>query len=108
MPRVAELVHAGDERALRAVAAAGEAVGTAMAAVVNVLNPELVVIGGELAGAGSVLLDPVQRAISESVIPPSAAVVETRVGALGERAEVLGAAALVLAGAPQLLARRVG
>ena len=108
VPRVAELVHAGDERALRAVAAAGEAVGTAMAAIVNVLNPELVVIGGELAGAGPVLLDPLRRAIAESVIAPSAAVVETRVGALGERAEVLGAAALVLAGAPALLARRVG
>ena len=108
VPRVAELVHAGDEGALRAVAAAGEVVGTAVAAVVNVLNPELGVIGGELAGAGPVLLDPVQRAISASVVRPSAAAVETRVGALGERAEVLGAAALVLARAPELLARRVG
>ncbi len=51
VPLVVELVTAGDERALRAVAAAGEAVGTAVAAVVNVLNPELVVIGGELARA---------------------------------------------------------
>ena len=107
VPSVVELVEAGDERALRAVAAAGEAVGVAVAAVVNVLNPELVVIGGELAGAGTVLLDPLQRAISESVIGPSAAAVETRVGALGERAEVLGAAALVLAGAPALLAKRL-
>ena len=65
-------------------------------------------IGGELAGAGPVLLDPLQRAIAESVIRPSAAAVETRVGALGERAEVLGAAALVLASAPKLLARRLG
>ena len=108
VPRVVELVNAGDERALLAVAAAGEAVGAAVAAVVNVLNPELVVIGGELAGAGPVLLDPLQRAIAESVIGPSAAAVETRVGALGERAEVLGAAALVLASAPKLLARRLG
>jgi predicted NBD/HSP70 family sugar kinase len=107
VPRVVELVEAGDADALRAVAEAGEAVGAAVAAVVNVLNPELVVIGGELAGAGPVLLDPLQRAIAESVIEPSAAAVETRVGALGERAEVLGAAALVLAGAPALLARRL-
>ena len=37
-----------------------------VAAVVNVLNPELVVIGGELAGAGPVLLDPLRRAIERS------------------------------------------
>jgi predicted NBD/HSP70 family sugar kinase len=108
VPSVVELVEAGDERALRAVAAAGEAVGDAVAAVVNVLNPELVVIGGELAGAGDVLLDPLRSAIAASVIGPAAAAVETRVGALGERGEVLGAAALVLAGAPELLARRLG
>jgi predicted NBD/HSP70 family sugar kinase len=108
VPRVVELVSAGDARALAAVGAAGEAVGSAVAALVNVLNPELVVIGGELAGAGDVLLEPLRRAIGSSVIPPSAGAVEARVGALGERAEVLGAAALVLAGAPRLLAHRLG
>jgi len=70
-------------------------------------GPLLVVIGGELAGAGPVLLDPLQRAIERSVIAPSAAAVETRESALGERAEVLGAAALVLAEAPAVLARRL-
>ena len=39
--------------------------------------------------------------------PPDAGP-ETRQSALGERAEVLGAAALVLAGAPGVLARRLG
>jgi predicted NBD/HSP70 family sugar kinase len=107
VPRVAELVHAGDERAVRAVARAGEAVGAAVAALVCVLNPELVVIGGELAGAGAVLLDPLREAIAERAIDLSAAAVEVRQGALGERAEVLGAAALVLAGAPALLAARL-
>ena len=72
VPRVVELVDAGDEAALRAVAAAGEAVGAAVAAMVNVLNLELVVIGGELAGAGAVLLDPLREAIAASVIAPSA------------------------------------
>jgi len=108
VPRVVELVAAEDPRALAAVAAAGEAVGDAVAALVNVLNPELVVIGGELAGAGEVLLEPVRRAIAAGAIRPSSGAVETRVGALGERAEVLGAASMVLAGAPRLLAQRLG
>src|SRR3954470_13955909 len=42
--RLLQLVHRGDRGARRAVADAGAAVGNAVAAVVNVLNPELVVI----------------------------------------------------------------
>ncbi len=83
VPRLLELAHAGDRGARRAVADAGAVVGQAVAAVVNVLNPELVVIGGELAGAGDVLLDPIRGA------------------------EVLCAAALVLPQAPQARARRL-
>ncbi len=108
VPRALELVRAGDTGAVAAVASAGTEVGAAIASVVNVLNPELVVIGGELAGAGAVLLDPLREAIQGSAIAPSAAAVETRTSALGERAEVLGAAALVLADAPRLLVARLG
>jgi len=46
--RMLELVAAGDRGARRAVSEAGEAVGRAAAALVNILNPELVVIGGDL------------------------------------------------------------
>ena len=56
-----ELVRLGDRGAQRAVSDAGELVGRALAMLVNTLNPELVVVGGELAGAGAVLLDPIRR-----------------------------------------------
>jgi predicted NBD/HSP70 family sugar kinase len=102
-----ELVEAGDRGARRAVADAGAAVGDAIAAVVNLLNPALVVIGGELAGAGDVLLDPIRGAIERRAVPPAAATVRVTAGALGELAEVLGAAALPLARAPHALARRL-
>jgi predicted NBD/HSP70 family sugar kinase len=107
VPRLLELVHAGDRGACRAVADAGAAVGNAVAAVVNVLNPELVVIGGELASAGAVLLDPLRVAIQRRAIAPAVAAVRVTEGALGERAEVLGAAALLLSQAPHALARRL-
>jgi predicted NBD/HSP70 family sugar kinase len=103
--RLLELVAAGDRGARRAVADAGVAVGDAIAAVVNVLNPELVVIGGELAGAGAVLLDPIRGAIERRAVPHAAATVRVTAGALGDQAEVLGAAALALARAPHALAR---
>ncbi len=107
VPRLLELVHDGDRGACRAVADAGAAVGNAVATVVNVLNPELIVIGGELAGAGSVLLDPLRTAIARHAIAPAVAAVHVTEGALGERAEVLGAAALALSEAPHALARRL-
>jgi predicted NBD/HSP70 family sugar kinase len=105
--RLLELVASGDRGAQRAVADAGAAVGAAIADVVNVLNPELVVIGGELAGAGDVLLDPLRRAIERRAIAPAVSAVRLREGELGERAEVLGAAALRLAQAPHALALRL-
>jgi predicted NBD/HSP70 family sugar kinase len=107
VPQLLELVHKGDRGACRAVADAGAAVGSAIAAVVNVLNPGLVVIGGELAGAGDVLLEPLRGAIERRAVPPAAATVRVTRGELGEQAEVLGAAALPLARAPRALARRL-
>lgn len=101
------LIAAGDRRALRAVADAGEAVGLALSAVVNVLNPEVVVVGGELAAAGEVLLDSIRAAIHRHSVADAAEAAKVVTGVLGDRAEVLGAAALVLARAPAALAERM-
>src|SRR3954453_2060622 len=105
--RLLELVHAGDRGARRAVADAGTVIGEAIAAVVNVLNPELIVFGGDLAGAGPTLLDAVRAAIDRSSVALAAGAVRIAAGQLGERAEVLGAAALLLAQSPHTLALRV-
>jgi predicted NBD/HSP70 family sugar kinase len=105
--RLLELVHAGDRGARRAVADAGAMIGEAVAAVVNVLNPELIVIGGDLAAAGPTLLDAVRAAIDRFSVAPAAGAVRVAAGMLGERAEVLGAAALLLAQSPHTLALRV-
>lgn len=101
------LVASGDRGARRAVADAGKAVGTVVAWVVNVLNPELVVIGGELAAAGDVLLDPIRASIHRHSIAGAAANANVTAGMLGDRAAVLGAAALILAQSPFALATRV-
>ena len=107
MARLLELVATGDRGARRAVADAGEAVGAALAGAVNLLNPELVIIGGDLAAAGDVLLDPIRAAIDRRAVAPAAHDVRIARGALGEHAEVLGAAAIQLARAPEALARRL-
>jgi predicted NBD/HSP70 family sugar kinase len=105
--RLLELVAAGDRGARRAVSDAGEAVGRALSTLVNVLNPALIVVGGDLAQAGGVLLDPISAAIDRHSVAPAATAVRVVAGTLGERAEVLGAAALILAHSPRALVRRL-
>jgi predicted NBD/HSP70 family sugar kinase len=105
--RLLELVEADDRGARRAVADAGEAVGRALSMLVNVLNPELVVVGGDLAPAGAVLLDPIRAAIERHGVAPAAGAVRVTAGTLGDRAEVLGAAGLILARSPHALAARI-
>ncbi|HEY6891886.1 MAG TPA: ROK family protein [Solirubrobacter sp.] len=101
------LVRANDRGACRAVADAGEAVGAAIASTVNLLNPDLVVIGGELAAAGELLVAPIRRAIGMGAVAPAANHVRVAVSSMADRAEVLGAAGIQLARAPQALARRL-
>ncbi len=103
-----ELVAAGHRGARTAVSDAGVSVGRALSMLVNVLNPELVVVGGDLAQAGPVLLDPIGAAIARHSVAPAAAAVRVVPGTLGERAEVLGAAALILAQSPRALVQRLG
>lgn len=105
--RLLELVAGGHRGARRAVAEAGEAVGRALSMCVNVLNPELVVVGGDLAQAGEILLEPIRAAIERHSVAPAAAAVRVTAGMLGARAEVLGAAALILARSPRALAARL-
>jgi predicted NBD/HSP70 family sugar kinase len=105
--RLLELVAADDRGARRAVGLAGEAVGRALSMLVNVLNPELVVVGGDLAPAGAVLLDPIRAAIERHGVAPASGAVRVTAGTLGDRAEVLGAAGLILAQSPHALAARV-
>ena len=107
LPDLIELIRQGDRGACRAVADAGAAVGEAIAATVNLLNPELVIIGGELAGTGDVLLDPIRDAVQQQSVSPAAGAVRVVQSALGDRAEVLGAAAIQLARAPEALAARL-
>lgn len=107
MRSVLELVAAGDRGAQRAVIDAGAAVGRAIASSVNLLNPDLVAVGGDLAAAGEVLLEPIREAIQRHAVSPAATAVRVQRGALGDRAEVLGAAALILTQSPRVLAEQV-
>jgi predicted NBD/HSP70 family sugar kinase len=85
----------GDLGCRRVIADAGRAVGAAVATLCNVLNPRLVVVGGELADAHDLLLDPIREALGRQTLPGAAAVVRVVPAELGERATALGAVAHV-------------
>ena len=89
--------------ALRAVRDAGDAVGRALSTLVTLLNPRLIVVGGDLAGAGEDILETMRAGVRRHTLPSAAEGVEIVTGGLGDGAEVRGAAGLVLADAPQLL-----
>lgn len=99
------LAREGDRGCCRVLADAGRAVGSAVAVLCNVLNPSLLVVGGELGGAGELLLDGVRESIRRWALPAAAEALEVVPGALGERAEVLGAVALVVSESDQLSTR---
>jgi glucokinase-like ROK family protein len=95
-----ELAAAGDSACRRVIGDAGRYIGLAVASLCDLLNPELIVVGGELSEAGDVLLDPLREQVHRNAIPAAARGVEIVAGVLGARAELLGALALVLTEQP--------
>ena len=98
------LLDGGDHGARRAVEDAGEAVGRCIAAMVTLFDPDLIVVGGELATAGETLFEPLRRSIQRAVMPGLAQHARVVAGELGDHAAVRGAAGVVLARVPDMLA----
>lgn len=86
---------ARDSATLRVIDDAGLAVGRALGNVANLINPEVIVVGGPLAGLGDILLDPVRRGLIRHAVPVIGETTTLAMSSLGDRAEALGAAALV-------------
>ncbi len=86
---------AGHPAVLRVIDDAGLAVGRALGNVANLINPEVIVIGGPLADLGEILLEPIRRGLLRHAVPLIGETTTVTMSALGARAEVLGAAALV-------------
>ncbi|MGY1653286.1 ROK family protein [Geodermatophilus sp. SYSU D01119] len=92
----------GDQVCRRLIADAGTSVGVVLGGLVNVLNPDRIVVGGELGTAGDLLVEPLRRALAQSAIPAAAEQLTVVPGSLGARAEVLGAVAVALREADRL------
>ena len=92
---VAKAAEAGDPVAKRIFAIVGEYIGIGMTSVINLLNPEKVIIGGGVAEAGDLLLDPIRKTIKERAMVVAGSAVEIVPAQLGNSAGVIGASMLI-------------
>jgi glucokinase len=93
---VTELAHDGDEAARSVLAEIGRRLGYGLAGVVNVFNPEVIVIGGGAIAAGELLLSPARAVVLERALPPARETVRIVPAHFGDEAGMLGAALLAL------------
>lgn len=93
-----ELAQAGRPEALAVLRRAGGLLGREIANLVNVLDPNLIVISGEGIRMGETFFSAVRSAFHENVMPGLAEDTEIRVDSWGDDIWALGAASLVIAG----------
>lgn len=91
---VAEAARAGDAYSLRLWEETGYYLGIGVSNVINILNPDRVVLGGGVTKAGDLLFEPVRRTVAETAMRELAAVCEVVPAALGDNVGVAGAICL--------------
>jgi glucokinase len=93
-PMVTEFATAGDPVACEAVRVIGERLGVGIASLVNIFNPEYVVIGGGVIGAGELLLEPARLSMLERALRPGRDLVKVVAAEFGAESGMIGAALL--------------
>jgi glucokinase len=91
-----ELAHDGDAAARDVVALIGGYLGIGIGNIINILNPEVVVVGGGVIAAGELLLEPARRVVAERALAPSrdqARITPTR---FGDASGMIGAALMAM------------
>ena len=81
----------GDPGCRRVLEDAGRHLGVAVAGLVNLLNPEVIVLGGQLSRVGSIIISPMRASLERCAIPSAAASVVLRESELETDADVVGA-----------------
>ena len=97
-PLVTELAHDGDPSAIEAVQLIGSNLGIGISNLVNIFNPQVVVIGGGVIAAGELMLEPARRVVAEHALPPARDEVRIVAAQFGFEAGMIGAAALAFDG----------
>jgi glucokinase len=95
---VTRLALDGDPAAVEAVAEVGRHLGAGIAGLLNVFEPEVVVVGGGLSAAGDLLLEPARAVARERALAPAATTARIEAARFQDEAGMVGGALLALAG----------
>ncbi|QOR71099.1 ROK family transcriptional regulator [Ruania alkalisoli] len=93
---VAERAADGDRPCRRALADAATMLGRSLAGVCNLLNPESIIVGGDLTAAGDLVMGPLRTAVTDHALPIATQALSIGWGDLGDRAGAMGGVALML------------
>lgn len=93
---VVEAAQHGDAASIAALERAAERIGLVLAGLVNLFNPEAIVIDGSVSRAGEILLTPLKRVVASASLPAAWKGTRILLGELGVAAIALGAALTVL------------
>jgi predicted NBD/HSP70 family sugar kinase len=98
LPEVAEAAGRGDPVVLEVLEEVGERLGTALATLVNLLNPEMVVLGGTLATVFAHFADALHRALDAHTMAPHREGLRVILSPLGSEVVPIGGIALAMDG----------
>jgi len=87
---------AGDPLAMQVIHEAADYLGIAISGLLNLMNPSVVVLGGDLARLGELVLAPLRQSIRSRTLVSSVSAAEILVSKLGPQSVAVGAATLVL------------
>jgi glucokinase-like ROK family protein len=87
---------AGDKDAIDSLAEAGTAMGNGIAGLVNIFNPEKVILGGPISVVGDYLLPSVKQSVNKYAMPEIVAQTEINFSAFGPDSSLIGAVAIVV------------
>ena len=93
---IKEAADAGDKEAIDILSEAGEALGLGFASLINIFNPEKIILGGPLSDVGDYLLPAIKESVKKHSMPDIAHQAEILLSAFGTDASVIGAIALVV------------
>jgi predicted NBD/HSP70 family sugar kinase len=86
----------GDEFVVELFSGIGYNIGKGVAILIHLLNPQTIILSGRGSSAGKIWQPPIQHALNAHCIPRLAAGTTIEISRLGYRAELIGAAALVM------------
>ncbi|NWF63085.1 MAG: ROK family transcriptional regulator [Chloroflexi bacterium] len=96
IPLIKQAADAGDRESIDSFVEAGHAMGQGLAGLINIFNPEKVILGGPLSAAGKYLLPAIKETVARHSLQEIGQQVEVQLSTFGPDASLIGAIAIVV------------